>query len=77
MTHQEASAITLRVGRKKQWKERFWVTAPEGETARIDAVLKAGEARTQFVRDAIAREVRRREAQVRHKTAKDAKEKRK
>jgi hypothetical protein len=61
MTQIEAAAMPVSVGRKKQWKERFWAVVPEGTVARIDAALKTGEPRTQFVRDAIERELKRRE----------------
>lgn len=60
MTPVETAAMSGRMGRKKQWKERFWAVVPEGTVARIDAALKTDEPRTQFVRDAIERELKRR-----------------
>jgi hypothetical protein len=56
----QESAIPIRVGRKKQWSEDMQARFPEGTFARIEAVLKEGEDRTDFVRDAVERELRRR-----------------
>ena len=50
-----------RVGRKKQFTERLTLTLPEGMKDRIDAMLDEGEPRLDFIRDAMDREVRRRE----------------
>lgn len=50
-----------RVGRKKEWTEQLRLPLAEGTTARIDAVLNEGEARLELIRDAIEREVKRRE----------------
>jgi hypothetical protein len=49
------------MGRKKMWAEDMQARFPEGTFDRIDAVLEDGEERTQFVREAVERELRRRE----------------
>jgi hypothetical protein len=49
------------VGRKKQWTERIQLPLAEGTTARIDSVLAEGEVRLDVIREAIARELKRRE----------------
>lgn len=55
------SATASRVGRKKRWAEDMQARFAEGTFARINAVLTDGEDRTDFVRDAVDRELRRRE----------------
>lgn len=50
-----------RVGRKKQWTERIQLPLAEGTTARIDSVLADGEVRLDVIREAIERELKRRE----------------
>jgi hypothetical protein len=50
-----------RVGRKKRWSEDMQARFPEGTFARIAAVLAPGEDRTDFVREAVEREIARRE----------------
>jgi hypothetical protein len=49
------------MGRKKMWAEDMQARFPEGTFDRIDAVLEDGEERTQFVREAVEKELRRRE----------------
>jgi hypothetical protein len=49
------------VGRKKQWTERIQLPLAEGTTARIDSVLADGEVRLDVIREAIERELKRRE----------------
>ena len=51
------------MGRKKLWKEVMQARLVEGTFARIEAVLKENEDRTDFVRVAIERELKRRELQ--------------
>lgn len=51
----------MAMGRKKQFTERITLPLPAGTTCRIDALLDKGEARLELIRDAIEREVRRRE----------------
>ena len=49
------------MGRKKMWAEDMQARFPEGTFARIEAVLEDSEDRTDFVRVAVERELRRRE----------------
>jgi hypothetical protein len=49
------------MGRKKLWGEDMQARFPEGTFARIEAVLEESEDRTDFVRAAVERELRRRE----------------
>jgi hypothetical protein len=49
------------MGRKKMWAEDMVARFPEGTFARIDAVREEGEDRTDFVREAVERELKRRE----------------
>ncbi|MBO4228365.1 YlcI/YnfO family protein [Bradyrhizobium neotropicale] len=49
------------MGRTKRWAEDMQARFPEGTFARIEAVLAEGEDRTDFVREAVERELRRRE----------------
>jgi hypothetical protein len=50
-----------KVGRKKQWSEDMQARFPEGTFERIAEVLDDGEDRTDFVREAVEREIKRRE----------------
>lgn len=50
-----------KVGRKKRWSEDMQARFPEGTFERIEAVLDEGEDRTDFVRQAVDRELKRRE----------------
>ena len=61
MTENLVSAIPGRVGRKKRWAEDMQARFPEGTFERIAAVLADDEDRTDFVRDAVERELKRRE----------------
>lgn len=47
-------------GRKKQWTEQLRLPLAAGTIARIDASLADGEARLDFIRGAIEREIKRR-----------------
>jgi hypothetical protein len=49
------------MGRKKRWAEDMQARFEEGTFDRIEAVLSDGEDRTDFVRAAVERELRRRE----------------
>ncbi len=49
------------MGRKKLWSEDMVARFPEGTFARIDAVLTEKEDRTDLVRQAVERELKRRE----------------
>lgn len=53
------------VGRKKRWSEDMQARFPEGTFARIEAVLDEGEDRTDLVREAVERELTRREREQR------------
>jgi len=53
------------VGRKKRWSEDMQARFPEGTFARIEAVLDDGEDRTDLVREAVERELTRREREQR------------
>jgi hypothetical protein len=55
------SATATRVGRKRQWAEDMVARFRAGTFARIAAVLEGGEDRTDFVREAVERELKRRE----------------
>ena len=48
------------MGRKKLWSEDMQARFPEGTFEQIDAVLQDGETRTDFVRQAVERELKRR-----------------
>jgi hypothetical protein len=49
------------MGRKKMWSEDMQARFEEGTLDRIDAVREDGETRTDFVREAVDRELKRRE----------------
>lgn len=49
------------VGRPKRWSEDMQARFAAGTFARITAVLTEGEDRTDFVREAVERELKRRE----------------
>lgn len=49
-----------RVGRIKRWAEDMQARFAEGTFARIAAALKPGEDRTDFVREAVEQELKRR-----------------
>lgn len=55
-------ATAKRMGRIKRWAEDMQARFPEGTFARISAVLKQGEDRTDLVREAVERELLRRES---------------
>lgn len=55
------SVIPAKVGRKKRWAEDMQARFPEGTFERIQAVLEGKEDRTDFVREAVERELKRRE----------------
>lgn len=61
MTEFHIHDTPARVGRKKQWTERIQLPLAEGTTARIDSVLADGEVRLDVIREAIERELKRRE----------------
>jgi hypothetical protein len=49
------------MGRKKRWAEDMQARFEEGTFDRIQAALEEGEDRTDFVRQAVERELKRRE----------------
>ncbi len=53
------------MGRAKKWSEDMQARFPSGTFERIEAVLDDGEDRTDFVREAVDRELRRRERHLR------------
>jgi hypothetical protein len=58
------------MGRKKRWAEDMQARFPTGTFACIEAVLRDGEDRTDFIREAVESELkRRRAAQSRLRTA--------
>ena len=61
MTEIHVHAMPRRMGRKKEWTEQLRLPLAEGTTARIDAVLADGEPRLDMIREAIDREIKRRE----------------
>lgn len=61
-TKKVVSVTPARVGRKKRWSEDMQARFPEGTFERIAAVLIEHEDRTDFVREAVERELERREA---------------
>ncbi|MGB5905762.1 MAG: hypothetical protein WBH00_23225 [Xanthobacteraceae bacterium] len=65
MTEFSDSPKRSRVGRKKRWSEDMQARFPEGTFERIQAVLDDGEDRTDLVREAVERELTRREREQR------------
>lgn len=55
-------APSSRGGRKKEFEERITLPLAKGKPQEIDSALKAGEARVEFIRDAIDAELARRKA---------------
>lgn len=53
------------MGRPKKWAEDMQARFPEGTFDRIMAVLQEGEDRTDFVRESVERELKRREKKER------------
>jgi len=58
------------VGRKKTIEDKVLARFPANTFARIDAVLDAGEKRSEFIRAAVEKELRRRE-RAKAKAARD------
>lgn len=61
MTQIHVHATARRMGRKKLWAENINLTLPEGAKAKMDAALRDGEDRLDLIREAIDRELKRRE----------------
>lgn len=67
LTGSHMSGTTARVGRKQINHEQMPARFPDGTLARIDAVLADREKRSDFVREAVERELERREADLKAK----------
>jgi hypothetical protein len=67
MTPEVGAAIKSRMGRKKRWHDVMGAKFPAGTFKRIAAVLRKDkdkkENRTDFVREAVEKELKRRERQ--------------
>ena len=61
LTENVISGIPVRVGRKQINHEQMPARFPEGTLARMDAVLDEGEKRSDLIREAVERELKRRE----------------
>ncbi len=61
LTHSPASGTKRAVGRVKINDEQYPAKFPDGTLARISAVLEGKEKRSDFIRSAVERELRRRE----------------
>jgi hypothetical protein len=72
MTTGIESDTSPRMGRKKRWHDTMVAKFPAQTFTRIAAILTEKEDRTDFVRDAVERELERRE----HKAAKPKRRKR-
>lgn len=59
-------ATKPRVGRRKEFDESLRVPLAAGTTARMDAALEPGEPRLDLIREAIERELKRRERATRN-----------
>ena len=60
------AATTPRVGRKKEWPEEIRLSLAGGTLDRIANVLEPDEPRLDMIREAIDREIRRRERATRN-----------
>jgi hypothetical protein len=61
MTQQASVTKTSRMGRKKRWPERTAIKFAAGTFERIAAILDDDEDRMTFMREAVEREIERRE----------------
>jgi hypothetical protein len=61
VTNPPPLATPRHVGRKKRWSEDMQARFPEGTFEQIASVLKTNEDRTDFVREAVEREIKRRQ----------------
>ena len=59
----------MAIEREKRLTEPLPIRLPEGSTRRIDRVLKGGELRSAFAREAVERELQRREGLMRKREA--------
>ena len=65
MTMSAELVIPPRMGRKKLWHQRTAVKFSAGNVSAIAAVLQKPEVRMDFIRNAVERELKRRETQKR------------
>ena len=70
MTLLESAAKMPRVGRKKRWHDVMGAKFPAGTFDRIAALLGEKEDRTEFVRQAVEREIGRRQAMAKRRSPK-------
>jgi hypothetical protein len=68
LTQKKISSNIPRVGRKRINDEATPARFPKGTLARLDALLDEKEKRSDFIREAVEREIRRREAAGKRKT---------
>lgn len=61
MTLNHIHDTPAKMGRKKQWTERIQLPLADGTTEKLDSLLEKGEVRLDLIREAIDREIRRRE----------------
>jgi len=52
-----------RVGRKMLWPDKIIAPLPAGSLRRIEAALREGEVKTDLIREAVERELERRESE--------------
>lgn len=69
MTGNGIATIPHRMGRKKKWAEDMQARFAEGTFARINALLRGSEDRTDFVRAAVEREIAARQKEAKRSTA--------
>lgn len=63
MTHARTYGKAARVAREKEFPERITLPMEAGTSARLDALITGKETRVGIIREAIAREIKRRERQ--------------
>jgi hypothetical protein len=69
MTQEATVTKTSRMGRKKRWPERTAIKFAAGTFERIAVILDESEDRMTFMREAVEREIERREAAGKRKRA--------
>jgi hypothetical protein len=69
MTQEATVTKTARMGRKKRWPERTAIKFAAGTFERIAVILDESEDRMTFMREAVEREIERREAAGKRKRA--------
>lgn len=61
LTGSDEVATPRRVGRKMLWPDKILAPLPKGSLARLVAVLRTDEGKTDFLREAVETELKRRE----------------